>query len=89
MMEDYLLTDIQRAEKAGMTYGKFVAMYGCTPRDEPKPEPQIKKICAYCGKVFYVKKERNQRYCSEFCYNEMDNKRVREAKQGKRAKLIR
>lgn len=54
-----------KARKAGLSYGKYVQLYG--PFDA-EPE-EFERRCAQCGKVIPTKRicASNTQYCSETC----------------------
>ena len=60
------------AQKAGMSYGKYMAMHGYHPPIQADVEvveaPQgIIKVCPQCGKEFTQGKIRQKIYCSLEC----------------------
>lgn len=62
---DQLDIDASNAIKAGMTYGKYMAMKNPTTIVR-EPEGQ-KHTCLFCGKVFYVTQKKVRKYCSDQC----------------------
>ena len=71
------------ANRFGLTYGKYMALYH--PENRP-PEPSgYKHTCASCGKDFYVWHMKARKYCSEKCrnhyYHEKYHKKVAEEQQ--------
>ena len=69
---DYLTLCSIAAQKAGTSYGKYMAMHGYHPPIQPDTEdveaPQgIVKICPQCGKEFWHGKIKQKIYCSFEC----------------------
>ena len=56
-----------KAGKAGLTYGKYVQLYG--PFDAEPEEGE--RFCLQCGKPVPVDrvKANNSRFCSDYCRN--------------------
>ena len=81
------------AIKAGMSYGKYMALHGYNPpiiRQEPEPEPDDYEddnaICPECGKPFY-KTYKCRVYCSFACYSAYSRKRANRRSHEKRAAM--
>lgn len=65
-LDNITLTSIA-AEKAGMSYGKYVALYGVVAEEKEKPKPKgLPWVCPVCGKEFSDRKG-GAVYCSEQC----------------------
>ena len=69
---DYLTLCSIAAQKAGTSYGKYMAMHGYHPPIQADVEdveaPQgISKICPQCGKEFTQGKIKQKIYCSLEC----------------------
>ena len=69
---DYLTLCSIAAQKAGTSYGKYMAMHGYHPPIQADTEeveaPQgISKICPQCGKEFTQEKIKQKIYCSLEC----------------------
>lgn len=66
---DYLTLCSIAAQKAGTSYGKYMAMHGPIQADmEDEEAPQgIVKICPQCGKEFAQGKIKQKIYCSFEC----------------------
>lgn len=69
---DYLTLCSIAAQKAGTSYGKYMAMHGYHPPIQTDVEdveaPQgISKICPQCGKEFTQGKIKQKIYCSLEC----------------------
>ncbi len=73
MKLDYLTLCSIAAQKAGTSYGKYMAMHGYHPpiqgdtEDEEAPQG-IVKICPQCGKEFWQGKIKQKKYCGFECY---------------------
>lgn len=66
---DNLTIDALAAEKAGLSYGKYMALKHekeQPPKMVESPSPPGWKVCPHCGKKFYAEHGK-RRYCSEFC----------------------
>jgi endogenous inhibitor of DNA gyrase (YacG/DUF329 family) len=67
---DNLSKDSCEALKAGMSYGKYMAMKAPTKATTPPPAPAptgYYHVCHYCGKEFYVPDKRHKKFCSDRC----------------------
>lgn len=65
---DQLTTDSTNAIKAGLSYGKYIALYGHSKVKQPHQAPVgYKHNCQHCGKEFYVPDRRLQKFCSDIC----------------------
>lgn len=63
------------AEKAGMSYGKYVAMFGVvTDKEEETDSLVAHKVCQECGKTFFGR-AKNMKFCSEECRKRSDNRK--------------
>lgn len=56
---------VRRATAAGMSYGKYVAMYGHNFR-RGNGERQHTRLCPVCGMVI-ANRRRGTKYCSDVC----------------------
>lgn len=66
MVDSITLTSIA-AQKAGMSYGQYVAKFGCVnPEEEEIIPPEGYQVCPECGKAFTGRKGRPV-YCSSEC----------------------
>lgn len=73
---DKLSQDSTNAIKAGMSYGQYMAMK--QPVKVEQHEPQgIRRICEHCGEIFYRYDQIKQKYCSDRCRKNAENKRAR------------
>ena len=66
---DNLTLNVLAAEKAGMSYGKYMALkyeQEQPPKMAESPSPPGWKVCPYCGKKFYAT-HGNRQYCSDIC----------------------
>jgi hypothetical protein len=79
---DQLTKDAIAAQKAGMSYGKYMAMKEPVVI-KPKPIPGVvgMRVCRNCGKEFMVDHNRYKVYCSDQCRNEAWNKTKRERRK--------
>lgn len=79
---DKLSQDAAAALAAGMTYGKWKAKQPVKQIEAPavaeEEKPQYRHVCEYCGKEFFIKTNRKQKYCCKDCCREAYNKRARE-----------
>ncbi len=65
---DKLSKDSCDALKAGMSYGKYMAMRGSSVATRPTHEPTgYYNVCQQCGKEFYVKDKKPRKFCSDRC----------------------
>jgi hypothetical protein len=65
---DQLTIDSTNAIKAGLSYGKYIALYGHTKVQRPDKAPAgYKHICQHCGKEFILYSRHTQKYCSGEC----------------------
>lgn len=69
---DYLTLCSIAAQKAGTSYGKYMAMHGYHPPiqadvEDVEASQGIVKICPQCGKEFTQGKIRQKIYCSFEC----------------------
>ena len=79
------------AIKAGMSYGKYMALHGYNPpiiRREPEPDDNEDNnaICPECGKPFH-KTDKRREYCSFDCYSAYSRKRANRRYYEKRAAM--
>lgn len=73
-MDSITMTSIA-AEKAGISYGKYVALFGVvTDKEEETDSLVAPKVCQECGKTFFGR-ARNMKYCSEECRKKSDNRK--------------
>lgn len=82
-MDSITLTCIA-AEKAGMSYGKYVAMFGCMHKgEEKKIIPSIhSKVCPECGRTFSPETNK-MKYCSKECCDKAAGRRYLQRKREK------
>ena len=65
---DKLSQDSCDALKAGMSYGKYMALKGSTKVTRPTPAPTgYYHVCQYCGKEFYVPDKKPRKFCGDRC----------------------
>ena len=65
---DKLSQDSCDALKAGMSYGKYMAMKGSANVTRPTPAPTgYYHVCQHCGKEFYVEDRKARKFCSDRC----------------------
>ena len=65
---DQLSIDSSNAIKAGLSYGKYIALYGHSKAQAQHQAPVgYKRNCQFCGKDFYIPTRRAQRFCSDKC----------------------
>ena len=65
---DKLSQDSCDALKAGMSYGKYMAMKGSTKVTRPTPAPTgYYHVCQHCGKEFYVPDKKPRKFCGDRC----------------------
>lgn len=76
---DQLTKDSIAAEKAGMSYGKYMAMKEPVVI-KPKQIPGVLRygVCRWCGKEFPIFQDRYKVFCDDWCRNEAWNKTKRE-----------
>lgn len=77
---DNLATNVLAAEKAGLSYGKYMALKHekeQPPKMAESPSPPGWKVCPQCGKKFYAEHGK-RRYCSEFCHQQANYKAHRD-----------
>lgn len=73
-MDSITMTSIA-AEKAGISYGKYVALFGVVREREEEVDPLVvPKVCQECGRTFYGR-ARNMKFCSEECRKKSDNQK--------------
>lgn len=98
---DNLTRDAIAAQRAGMTYGKYMAMRDDReqkmPRQRTRPEVELRKkfnpnpkipvkVCGFCGKEFPTAgRSVNCKYCGLDCANMANKVRSREYTRKKRA----
>ena len=65
---DKLSQDACDALKAGMSYGKYMAMKGYSVTARPTREPVgYRHVCQFCGKEFYVQDKSPRKFCNYYC----------------------
>lgn len=65
---DKLSQDSCDALKAGMSYGKYMAMKGSAKVTRPTPAPTgYYHVCQHCGKEFYTDTRQPRKFCSDRC----------------------
>lgn len=63
------------AQEAGMSYVKYVALFGVVPNQEREIDILVApQVCKECGKTFFGR-ARNMKYCSEECREKSDNRK--------------
>lgn len=71
---------IAESRRMGISYGKYMVMYGRQPDAKKVIPVQIAELemvkCEYCGRLF--EKNRNKKYCCFGCTEEAKRKRDRE-----------
>ena len=73
-MDSITLTSIA-SEKAGMSYGKYVALFGVVQNQEREIDILVApQVCQECGRTFYGR-ARNMKFCSEECRKKSDNRK--------------
>jgi len=88
---DQLSKDSVAAQKAGMSYGKYMAMKErLAPKKEvkAKPLPQLPEkwqTCPWCGVHFKKKGNSKQLYCEPYCQQEAAKERARQRKEEQNA----
>ncbi len=91
---DQLSKDSVAAQKAGMSYGKYMAMKErLAPKKETKAKPAAQlpekwQICPWCGKEFKKRHRSAQKYCEVYCQQEAQKARQRQRLQQKKAGLF-
>lgn len=75
---DQLSIDASNAIKAGMSYGKYMAMKPRT--DSPKKPTRLGRsiACEFCGEQFVNYRNNDRKYCSDDCRNRACVKRKKE-----------
>lgn len=70
---DQLTIDSNNAIKAGLSYGKYMALKKHTNvQSAHKPDPDFdgyKHTCQYCGKDYVIFHRRKSKFCSDSCRN--------------------
>jgi hypothetical protein len=74
---DNLSRNAMLARKSGMSYGQWKALHPNTMKAEKIPD-QRECVCHYCGKTFFPKTNRPQKYCQYYCQNEAAKLRAKE-----------
>lgn len=88
---DQLSKDSVAAQKAGMSYGKYMAMKErLAPKKEIKAKPVPKvpenwQTCPWCGKAFKKRSRSAQKYCEPYCQQEAQKERQRQRLLQKKA----
>lgn len=83
-LDSIALTSIA-AQEAGMSYGKYVAMFGVvTDKEEETDSLVAPKVCQECGKPFFGR-AKNMKFCSEECRKRSDNRKFGKKYREKRA----
>lgn len=76
---DNLAKDAMLARGAGMSYGPWKALH---PKTMEEREPiENGSVCQHCGKTFFPKTNRPQKYCQFYCQNAAAILRMRERKE--------
>ena len=87
---DQLTRDSIAAQKAGMSYGKWMALHYVPPVEVEIPKQEVKpeakeeapqRLCGTCGRP--VRGHANRRYCSDACKYEADKARQNEWQKAK------
>lgn len=88
---DKLSRDSTAAIKAGMSYGKYMAMKNPVKITPPKPEVEAEPkryVCEFCGKEFWRTKNYRYKFCSEGCKEKYQTrKEALERQSQKEAKI--
>ncbi len=74
-MMDRLSWCANEAMARGMTYGKYMTIYGGAP--QPKQKDEGDTVCRFCGKKFYRKLSGRKYYCSFDCYEQWSRESAR------------
>lgn len=83
---DQLTQDSIAAQKAGMSYGKYMALQYRQPDFETDVKPETpKRECPVCGKKISKYANGNRRYCSDRCRYEGGKKATLERYHQKKA----
>ena len=77
---DRLSLTAKAAKEKGLSYGKYVALYGCVSL----PEDERLRRCKHCGKSFLLSRK-TRVYCSYNCFEAARSKRYRERRKEKNA----
>lgn len=74
------------AQKAGMSYGKYMAAKESSPEvQDPDCDPAKIRICQNCGRPFsMIGRYPTSKYCSEECRRAVDRKRCAKRYREKR-----
>lgn len=73
-MDSITLTSIA-SEKAGMSYGKYVALFGVVTKQGEETDTLVApKVCQECGRTFFGR-ARNMKFCSDECRKKSDNRK--------------
>ena len=64
---DKLAQDAAAALAAGMSYGKWKAKQNPVKIYKPQDLQPGWKLCAWCGRPFKLKNNKNQLYCEIYC----------------------
>lgn len=75
-MENNLVKDAAEARKAGMSYGKWMAMQ--EPVKIEKKKKENVPVCQHCGRVL---KGQQRKWCSSECCSEAGKKKRRQEKK--------
>ena len=89
---DRLTRDVLAAEAAGMSYGQYKALHPHTPDEDeikeppkPKADPdKYERVCATCGKVFYLRTKVHMKYCGDYCRQLGKSQREQELREKKK-----
>ena len=76
--------DARMAGQFGISYGKFVALYGHNLGRIADTLPEIRRKCPVCGRALPETSGRNRVFCSRVCAYEMGMKRKAECATGKK-----
>lgn len=75
---DRLSMNAMLAEKAGMSYGRWMALQPVIPIVKPEiPEGAVK--CEGCGMIFFTKSKK--RFCDEVCRRQSYERKKREERE--------
>lgn len=82
---DKLAQDAIAAQKAGMSYGQYMATKEPAVI-KPKPLPGVVRmvVCRYCGKEFPVYHHKNKVYCDTFCRDLYYKQQLRERREAEK-----
>ena len=74
--------DARMAGQFGLSYGKFVALYGHNLGRQVDTLPDIRRKCPVCGRDLPLTAGRKRVFCSRICAYEMELTRKKEGRTG-------